>query len=118
MIRQLPIDILDEVLFVPRAIVAEPIGRFARTLALKLIESEDDLDRFEGLILSLNGEVPFTLTRHRGHAPDQTTVSLPVEIGTVGGFSTLIGRIADELNIDAQAIVWQQERDDPPRKYA
>jgi hypothetical protein len=118
MIRQLSLDILDEVLFVPRAIVAAPIGQFANRLALKLVEGEDDLDHFEGLVLSLNGEVPFTLTRHRGHDPNQTAVSLPVEIGTVRGFSAIIGHIADELKIDAKTIVWQQERDDPPRLYA
>lgn len=118
MIRQLSFDILDEVLFVPRAIVAAPVRLFAQRLAFKLVEGEDDLAHFEGLALSLNGDAPFILIHHDGNDPNQTTVSLPVEIGTVRGFAQLLGRIIHELDIDEKAIVWQQDRDDPPRIYA
>jgi hypothetical protein len=118
MIRQLPLDTLNDVLFVPRAIVATPVAHFAGRLGLKLVETYDDLDYFEGLVLSLNGEVPFTLTRHRGTDPDQTTVSLPVDIGAVQAFTTILNRITDELGIDAATVVWRQDRDDPPRRYA
>lgn len=117
MIRQLSLDTLDEVLFVPRAVVSTPVWRFAQKLALNMVAGEDDLDHFEGLILSLNGDVPFTLTRHRGNPPGETTVSLPIEIGSVRGFLAILGRIADELGIDPKTIIWQQDKDDPPRRY-
>lgn len=117
MIRPLPLNILDEICFVPRAIVATPVRVFAEKLALKLVEGEDDLDRFEGLIL-VDNDVPFTLTCHRGHASDQTTLSLPVPIGEVRQISDIIGRILGLFRIDAQLIMWQQDRDDPPRMYA
>jgi hypothetical protein len=118
MIRQIPVDVLDEVLFVPRAVVAISVSKLAQKFAFNLVEAEDDLDHFEGLILSLNGDVPFTLTHHRGNDPGQTTVSLPVYIGKLRGFEPILGRIADELNIAHDTIIWQQDRDDPPRIYA
>ncbi len=118
MIRPLSLDVLDEILFVPRAIVAAPLGGFAARLGLDVIDGEDDLDRFEGLVLSLNDEVPFTLTRHRGDDASKTTVSLPVQLGAIRDISAILGRIVDELHIDAKLIVWQQDRDDPARAYA
>jgi hypothetical protein len=118
MIRQLPLDTIDDVLFVPRAIVATPVWHFAKRLDMKLVDGYDDLDYFEGLVLSLSGEVPFTLTRHRGNDPDQTTVSLPADIGTVRAFAAILDRIVNELDIASGTIVWRQDRDDPPRRYA
>lgn len=117
-IRQISPDILEEVLFVPRAVVAIPVKAFAQKLGLVLFEGEDDLDYFKGLLLLLNGDVPFTLMHHRGNDPNQTTVSLPIHIGTVRGFGRIIDSLADELEISPKMIIWQQDRDDPPRAVA
>jgi hypothetical protein len=121
MIRQLSIEALDEVLLVPRVIVAVPVSHFAKKLALGLVKDCDDLDYFEGLVLSLtslNGDIPFTLTTHRGNAKGETTISLPITFGTANAIAAVFGRIADELGIDSKLVVWRQDSDDPPRKFA
>ena len=118
MIRPLSIDILEDVLFVPRAIVEAPVRAFSERLGLELVKGEDNLDQFEGLILILDEDIPFTLTCHRGHAPGQTTLSLPVFIGEVSQCSEIIERIASALDIDKKLMIWQQDRDDLPRIYA
>jgi hypothetical protein len=116
-IRQLPMEILDEVLLVPRIVIAVPLSHFAKKFNFDLVEAYDDLDAFKAIILALD-ETPFSLSHHSGNKRGQTTISLPVDIATGRDIAKTYRRIADELHIDDKSIIWQQDRDDPPRKFA
>jgi len=118
MIRQLPLEVLDDIMFVPRIVLAMPIEAFATKFGFELGNGCDDLDYFQGIALSLNGGVPFTLTHHRGHKAGETTLSLPIQYGDAATISALFKQIANELDIDAKAVMWLQDYDDPPRLYA
>jgi hypothetical protein len=116
-IRQLPVETLDKVLLVPRAIVAVSINQFAEKFHFDLVNGSDDLDTFEAIVLAL-GKMPFTLTHHAGNEKGQTTISLPINIAAVSDIAAAYRSIAAQLDIDDKLIVWQQDRDDPPRKFA
>lgn len=116
-IRQIPMDILDKVLLVPRVVIAVPISHFSKKYHFELVKGCDDLDTFKAIVLAL-GETPFTLTHHAGNRKGQTTISLPIDIATENEIAATYRHIAAELDIDDKQIVWRQDHDDPPRKFA
>lgn len=115
-IQQLPFEKIDEDLFVPRMVVAIPVQEIAKNCQLTLEKGVDDLDEFDGAILSLDDGSRFTLTHHNGEEPDQTTISLPVEIDKTQAINALLNGIAGALKIEAKAVVWRQQGKNAARK--
>jgi hypothetical protein len=112
MIRKLPIETLEDVMLVPRATLAKPIGHFAKKLGYEPDTGDDDLDYFKVLVLALNGDLTFMLSSHRNQNKSETVVSLPINISTARGIDAALGRVFDALPVPFRLVVWQQKNDD------
>ena len=115
MLRPLPIETTEDVLLVPRATLAKPIGFFAKKLEYELLEGCDDLDYFRALIFILNDDLIFMLSRHNSQSRNETVVSLPINIGSSAGIDAALGRILDELAIPFRKVIWQEKGNDSRR---
>src|SRR5579863_10441294 len=112
MIRQIRGKALGDLGLVPRAVVAVPVAAIAEQLHIDLVRDGDDLDYYEGAALDLDG-VTFAIMNYRGNPRDQTTVFMPLSIGKAREIANLFRRIAKELRLSNEAVVWRQENDDP-----
>jgi hypothetical protein len=108
MIRQMAPEEFRDTDFVPQAVIGRPPSYFVSHLRINLIRSADDLDEYEGAVLTLNDRTPFVLRHYRGHRDDTTTIYLPVTYRDGDEITRIVKRLLRELKIDRRDLVWQR----------
>lgn len=112
MLTHLAMEELAERDMRPQAILRRPVSDLASQLREPLFEGADDLDLYQGIALQLNGETQFALKHYKGHPAGTTTVYLSSQISEIETITRLVARIADELHLSNQDVLWQR-KDDP-----
>ena len=108
MLRPIPLKDSAGADLVPQAIISKPISYFHDTLGIELTSDHDDLDDYEGALLSFNEEWAFALKHYKGHPAGTTTVYLPREFESVETISRMIQRIVEELKLPSETLSWQR----------
>jgi hypothetical protein len=108
MLRPLDFDAYGNFDLVPQAIFKKPFSYFRDKLGIMFVNSYDDLDDFQGALLTFNGDWAFALKHYRGHPDDSTTVYLSRDYQNAETISSMVSEIARELDLPRDAISWQR----------
>ncbi len=108
MLRPLNFEAFKGIDLVPQAIIKKPPSYFHEKLGIEFVDSYDDLDRFDGALLALNGDRAFALKHYRGEPADTTTVYLSRDDQDVETISAIVNEILRALEISPDAVVWQR----------
>jgi len=108
MLRPIPLNDAAGADLVPQAIIRKPIAYFHDVLGIELTSDHDDLDEYEGALLSFNGAWTFALKHYKGHPSGTTTVYLSREFESVETISRMIQQIIAELKLPSEALFWQR----------
>jgi hypothetical protein len=74
MFRQVPLEDLGPVDFMPQAVVHAQVGYFSVVLGLRFDRDTDDLDDYVSAYFRLDEQFPFALVHYRGNPIDTTTI--------------------------------------------
>jgi hypothetical protein len=111
MIKPVPLHtMIDQYEFVPQAIIAETVDELAKRFGSGVEKGHDNLDEYQGAAAWLD-ELPFTVMHYRGHPKDTSTIYLPLDIVDVGNITDIVSRIASELELSSNSIIWQRKND-------
>jgi hypothetical protein len=72
---------------------------------------------FDGASFLLDNEVLFAIKHYRGHKPDTVTIYLDRKIMYVDEITRIITKIAENLDLPSDLIIWQRA-DDVRSMYA
>jgi hypothetical protein len=108
MLRPIPLKDAAGADLVPQAIIRKPISYFHDVLRIELTSDHDDLDEYEGALLSFHRAWTFALKHYMEHPGGTTTVYLPREFESVEKISRTIQRILEELKLPLEALSWQR----------
>jgi hypothetical protein len=107
MIKSLPLNkLLQEIDFVPQAIVAANVFDLAKRYGGEIEKGSDDFDSYEGSGAQIDG-TPFAIMHYRGHPQRTSTIYLPFDIQDVKKITEIIFHIASELRF-VDKIQWQR----------
>ena len=105
MFRQVPLEDLGPVDFMPQAVVHRQVGYFSAVLGLRFERDTDDLDDYVSAYFKLDEQLPFALVHYRGNPTDTITIYFARETKRED-VPSIVSRIVDAFKLPSNAIEW------------
>jgi hypothetical protein len=100
---------LDDVDFVPQAILSVPISYFSDRLGYTIARSTDDLDSYEGIsFFDKEFDSPVAVRNYAGHPKDTVTIYLPYEFENIDVITKVVHRLVAKFDLSERDIFWER----------